>query len=126
MRLWATAKYVGISDEEFWNSTIQEVEAVLQLHADARRDAMLRAGLIAATIVNMAPFRKRGSRMLHPRDFIREPRRDSDYMSVEESQRVLDAWARQSQRYFASNPEQAKKNVIEKATARRHQEAERG
>lgn len=52
------------------------------------RAADLRAGLIAATYVNM--HRKKGARLVQPGDFIRGPRR---YMSIDEAQNFMDKWA---------------------------------
>ena len=49
---------------------------------------MLRAGLVAATIVNMTPGRK--GRAARPEDFIRTPPK---IVSAEEMEAALDAWA---------------------------------
>lgn len=54
------------------------------------RRANLRAGLIAAVIVNSNPYRKKGARLATPEDFIKGPRR---HMSVEEGVLFMDRWA---------------------------------
>ena len=87
--LWSSAVAVGIPDELFWRLTRGEVMAVLKEVAQRDRQANLRAGLIAATIVNVN--RKKGTRMLKPEDFLKSPR---EYMSVEEGTQFMDRWAR--------------------------------
>ena len=82
---------IGIPDELFWRLTQVEVMAVLQEVALQERQANLRAGLIAATICNANPYRKKGARFLQPEDFIKGPRQ---YMSLEEGTRFMDRWAR--------------------------------
>ncbi len=62
--------------------------AVLKEVAQQERRANLRAGLIAATILNV--HRKRGTRMFYPEDFVKSPR---VYMSVEEGAQFMDKWA---------------------------------
>jgi hypothetical protein len=64
---------------------------VLQQVAQRERQANLRAGLIAATIVNSNPYRKKGARRLKPEDFIKGPR---EYMTAEEGARFMDRWAK--------------------------------
>jgi hypothetical protein len=75
---------------EFWQSSPEEVEAVLDRKYETERAAYLRAGLIAATIVNVN--RKKGARLTRASDFIREPRKAEDYMSVEEAATYMDTW----------------------------------
>ncbi len=62
--------------------------AVLKQVAQQERQANLRAGLIAAVIVNS--HRKKGARLLQPEDFVKGPRR---HMSIEEATRHMDSWA---------------------------------
>lgn len=68
-----------------------EVEAVLEIHSRLERAKYLRAGLIAATYINM--HRKPGAPMVKPGDFIRERPKPEDFMDVETARRVLDKWA---------------------------------
>lgn len=55
------------------------------------RAATLRAGLVAATIVNV--HRRKGSRLVQPGDFIREAPKAEDYMDVETAKSFMDRWA---------------------------------
>ena len=77
----------------FWRLSPPEVEAVLERQNDLERAKYLRAGLIAATIVNCAPNRRRSAPMAKPGDFIRERPRPEDYMNVDEARELLDGWA---------------------------------
>ena len=81
----------GISDEVFWSLSPIELDAVLIRRNDLERAKYLRAGLIAATIVNVN--RKRGTPPAKPSDFIRVRPRPEDFMRVDEARRVLDGWA---------------------------------
>ena len=76
----------------FWQLTIDELDAVFDAETKRRRAeahaADMRAGLVAATFVNV--FRKKGARPLQPSDFIAGPHQ---YMSVKEAQRALTIWA---------------------------------
>lgn len=81
----------GMPDELFWRSSPQEVEAVLERRSEAERGANLRAGLVAAAIVNV--FRKKGSAPSKPSDFIRERRKESDFMTPAQAAKVMDRWA---------------------------------
>lgn len=87
----------GLPDELFWDSTIQEVEEVLARRREQDRAEWTRAGMVAATIVNV--HRPKGRPAVKPSDFFQERRapRESDYMSVEESIRAMDAWAKSTQ-----------------------------
>lgn len=63
-------------DELFWRLTPREVMAAIEavnLRQSALEDAAnLRAGLIAATVINMTP-RKKGARPAKAGDFFRKP-----------------------------------------------------
>jgi hypothetical protein len=82
----------GIPDDVYWELTFEELGEVFKKvmarrRAEARA-ADLRAGLIAATIVNM--FSKKGTRTFHPQDFVRgEPQ----YMSNKQARAALGSWA---------------------------------
>lgn len=58
----------------YWQSSPGEVRRLQQAYTELReqhdRNAALRAGLIAAVIVNTRPGRKRGSRTYYPEDFV--------------------------------------------------------
>lgn len=56
-----------------------------------RREAYLRAGLIAATIVNVQ--RRKGAPLIHPQDFLRERPRPQDYMDVKTAVQFMNRWA---------------------------------
>jgi hypothetical protein len=83
----------GIPDEKYWELTLEEVRAVLELRAREQaalaRAADLRAGLVAATLVNI--FRKKGKKPVQPTDFIRGPRKP---MSPEAARSFMNRWAR--------------------------------
>lgn len=93
MRLWAIATVVGVPDRLFWTLTAREVEAVLDRHAELERAANYRAGLVAATVVNVNL--KKGAKPVQPRDFFDEGRDEEDFMSVEQASAALDLWAAQ-------------------------------
>lgn len=59
---------------------------------EAEKREYLRAGLIAATIVNVN--RRKGQRLVQPGDFIRERIKPDDFMSVEEATAKMDGWAK--------------------------------
>lgn len=75
----------GLPSDLFWTSTLREVEAVILRKVDQQRAANLRAGLIAATLVNI--FRKKGARLVSPSDFLDTPR---DHMTIKEAGKFLD------------------------------------
>lgn len=75
----------------FWRLAAPEVEAVLERRQSLERAAYLRAGLVAATVVNV--HRKPGTPLVKPGDFLRERPKPEDYMDVEEAQVFLDHWA---------------------------------
>lgn len=81
----------GIPNELFWELTPREVEEVLKRQAEEERAEYLRAGLVAATIVNVN--RKKGAPMVKPGDFIRVRARPEDYMDIKSTVNALDAWA---------------------------------
>lgn len=81
----------GIPNELFWALTYQEVGAWLKQRAAYERSANLRAGLVAATIANV--HRRPGSPVVKASDFIRAPRKASDYMSPKEAATFMQGWA---------------------------------
>jgi len=70
---------------------VQEVNAVLRVRYEKEKAAYLRAGLIAATILNV--HSPKGRRKWKATDFISERPKAEDYMNVEQTARALDAWA---------------------------------
>jgi len=79
----------GIPNALYWTLTPAEVVAVVREVALRERAANLRAGLIAATLMNI--HRKKGSRLIQPGDFLRRPR---EYMTVEAAQEFMHSWAK--------------------------------
>jgi hypothetical protein len=77
----------------FWELTLREVEAVVERRAEQERRRDLRAGLIAATLVNVN--RRRGSRLVQPQDFFRTGRKPEDFLTVEQATKAMDRWAEQ-------------------------------
>jgi hypothetical protein len=61
--------------------------------------ADMRAGLVAAMIVNSNPYRKRGARTVQPRDFFRPAPKKAQ--TVEDMAAVLKAFAAQQNRQIA-------------------------
>jgi len=78
----------GIPNELIWDLAIPEIEAVVKLKVEDDRAATLRAGLIAATVLNVN--RKKGTRLVQPTDFVSMP---DDYLSPEQAASYMDAWA---------------------------------
>lgn len=81
----------GIPDALFWNLTPFELAAVLDRVKEQEKRATLRAGLVAATIVNVNL--KKGARLVQPSDFIVEPIREEDFMDADASAQMMDRWA---------------------------------
>lgn len=96
-----------MTDEVFWRSTLSEVVAVLERDHARRREANLRAGLIAATICNVN--RKKGTRAFVPEDFVVGAKggpRPEDYMSPAEGRRALNAWAKGINKHKPKQPQE--------------------
>lgn len=98
--MWSSAIIAGIPEDVFWRSSPQELEALFRARREKDREAYLRAGLVAATIVNVN--RRRGARLVQPSDFIVEPPRPEDYMGVEEAVAMMDAWANSTNKDYAA------------------------
>lgn len=73
----------------FWRSTVEEVEEVFKWDEAEQKARTVRAGLIAATIINVN--RKPNSAPVSPYDFL--PDTEEDYMSVDEAKQYLGRWA---------------------------------
>lgn len=86
--MWSLAIYSGIPNELFWESTLDEVAAVLKRRTEAERALTLRAGLIAATIINVN--RKKGAPLVQPHDFLPET---EEFLTPEEARAFMDRWA---------------------------------
>lgn len=72
MKLYAHARVdLGLSEQEFWEMAPQVFEALSKQWMQGEERKNLRAGLIAATIVNVQPGRKRA---VKPSDFFRQRR----------------------------------------------------
>lgn len=67
---------------------------------DLERAKYLRAGLVAATIVNVN--RKPGRPLVRPGDFIRERPRPEDFLNVEQARALLDTWAEEQNKTEAA------------------------
>lgn len=91
----------GVPEDLFWRSSPQELQALFTARKERDRESYLRAGLIAATVVNVN--RKPGSRLIQPSDFLVEPPRPEDYMSVEEATAFMDNWATTTNQDVAMN-----------------------
>jgi hypothetical protein len=89
--LWSAAIIAGIPEDLFWRSTPQELDALFERRREKDREAYLRVGLIAATIINVN--RRKGAPMVQPGDFFLEKPREEDYMDVAEGQKAIEAWA---------------------------------
>ncbi len=68
--------------------------AVIKARQRYERQANLRAGLIAATIINANPYRRKGARLVRPSDFLKVPRTAQQYMSPEEGQKFMGRWVK--------------------------------
>ncbi|GAF67928.1 unnamed protein product [marine sediment metagenome] len=83
---------IGMPNELYWDSTREEVDAVFRQRADydaaQNKAANLRAGLVAATLINI--YRKPGARTVKPSDFVVQERQ---YMSPKEGRTFMDRWA---------------------------------
>jgi len=86
--LWAEWVGCGLSADVFWDLTMREVGAVMECKRRHVQNANLRAGLIAAILVNL--HRKKGRRAVKPADFFATaPTR----MSARSAEPFMDAWA---------------------------------
>ncbi len=79
----------GISNELYWDLTLREVEAVLDRVAEREQALNLRAGLVAATVINVK--KKKGSPLVRAGDFFKK-RQDKEYMSPAEAHRFMGRW----------------------------------
>ena len=84
---------LGIPNELYWDSTREEVDAIfamkLQYDKAQNKAANLRAGLVAATLINI--HRKKGTPAVKPMDFVVQKRQ---YMSPKEAVVFMDQWAK--------------------------------
>jgi hypothetical protein len=83
----------------FWQLTLREVAEVFRCRAEEDKAAYIRAGLIAATVVNVN--RRKGAKLVQPGDFFRTSPRPGDYMDLESAVKALDRWAEQHNRASA-------------------------
>ena len=110
MRLWSAAIIAGIPEDLFWRSSPQELGALFDRVNEKERGKYLRAGLIAATIVNVK--RRRGAPLVQPGDFFRERVREEDYMDAAKSQKAMDAWAAVTNASFPQQVEGLEGNTL--------------
>lgn len=89
--MWSAAIIAGIPEDLFWRCSPQELGALFERRREKDREAYLRAGLIAATIVNVQ--RRKGAALVQPGDFFRARPKEEDYMDVAEAQKAMEAWA---------------------------------
>lgn len=93
--MWARCVAEGVPDEVFWSSRLSEVrelvDAIREREDRLQENANLRAGLVAATMVNM--WSKKGARTVQPQDFFR--RREP--ISAERFRENMLTWAREMQ-----------------------------
>lgn len=113
LRLWALALSLGIPHELFWDLTLREVEAVVDRYLEMEKQRHMRAALITSAIYNVN--RKPGTPAFKPQDFIREPLREEDFMSVEESRAMLNRWAASVNADLAQNEEARRQRAAEAA-----------
>jgi len=67
--VWAIGRFdLGLSEEELWNLTLPEFNALLERKRERDERADLRAGTVAAVIANA--FRSKGTRAYGPADFM--------------------------------------------------------
>ena len=90
----------GIPNDLYWELTLQEVGAVLRRVVEQERAANLRAGLIAATIINASPYKPKG-RFVRPTDFLAE----RQHMTAEEGQLFMDSWSTAQNADFKKTPQ---------------------
>ena len=64
---------LGLSEEELWNLTLPEFNALVERKREQDERADLRAGIVAAVIANV--FRGKGTRAYQPYDFMPTLRR---------------------------------------------------
>jgi hypothetical protein len=69
---WCVA--LGLPEEELWRCTPRLLHEHARVYAEVNRRADLRAGVIAAAIVNTRAGRRRGSRGVKPEDFFQTRR----------------------------------------------------
>lgn len=79
-------------DELYWNLTLREVETLVDRHVDESRNAARRTAAVIAAIYNV--HRKPGSRAFKAADFIKEPPREEDFMTVDETRSLFNRWAK--------------------------------
>jgi hypothetical protein len=75
----------------FWASSPRELEVLFKSYKERDRQSFLRAGLIAATIVNVN--RRKGTALVQPGDFLREAPRAEDYLDADAARAMMDGWA---------------------------------
>ena len=67
--MWAVGRYdLGLTEEEFWGLTPRQYRALLDRHEEAQEWQDYRAGVIAATVVNM--LKAKGGKTYKPTDFM--------------------------------------------------------
>lgn len=86
--MWALSLTSGIPNELFWDLSLPEIEAVIDCRVEDARAATLRAGLIAATILNVN--RRKGASLVQATDFVREK---DEFLDPEQAAEFMDRWA---------------------------------
>lgn len=87
MKAWAYCVAAGIPDDLYWRLTPPEIAALLDaIHEREKkqnRHGILRAGLVAATIENTNPYRRKGTPLKQPEDYLREGRQFEPFTDEE-------------------------------------------
>jgi len=91
--LWSLARYdLRLPEDEIGQLTMREFDALMKRKRDAMNHARLNVGIVAATILNSAPFADPNRKPCDPRDFVpdwRAPEADLTCMTPEEQKMYL-------------------------------------
>jgi hypothetical protein len=69
--LWASGRYdLGLTEDEFWNLTLKEFNALLVRFKDAQDWQNYRAAMICAVVANTVRSSKKKARAWTPSDFM--------------------------------------------------------
>lgn len=98
---------MGVPNALFWDLTRPEVLAVLKRRADVQHVANLRAGLVAAAVINSN--RPRGRKPVMPGDFFRD--REREYMDPKRARAFLLGWASDRNKVAARTVEKQLKTL---------------
>lgn len=93
LTIWASARHdLGLSEAEFWTLTPRHLDALMVRHREWRKAENLRAGLVAATLVNVARgLSGGGGDSVMPGDFFGYPRSPGTAQSEEHMLALVEA-----------------------------------